>query len=233
MSNYKYTPELEARMLEVVGSQVTEDNIAALMQETGYPRRSITAKLRSLGRGDVPTLTEAPVFTADETNALSEFLTSNSGAFTAAEISEKFMSGKFTDRQVRGKALALELTAHIKKVEAKVKPKTYTDAEEATIAKMVEAGKFLEEIAEAVGKPVNSVRGKLLSMELKAPQRDKKAPVAGGSYPDLATVAPTMTVEELVAHYQKTKEGTTARGIKTALSRRGINAKNYEAKKAA
>ena len=40
---------------------------------------------------------------------------------------------------------------------------------------MVEEGKYLlEEIAEAVGRTVNSVRGKLLSMGLKAPQRDKK-----------------------------------------------------------
>ena len=32
---------------------------------------------------------------------------------------------------------------------------------------MVEAGKYLEEIAAAVGREVNSIRGKLLSMGLK------------------------------------------------------------------
>ncbi len=229
MSNFKYTPELEARMLEVVGNEVTEESIEALMQETGYPRRSVTAKLRSMGR-DVPTMTEAPKFTADETKALSEFLTSHSGEFTAAEIAAQFMGGKFTDRQIRGKALALELTAHVKKVAAVSKPRTYTEAEEATITKMVSDGKFLEEIASALGKEVNSVRGKLLSMKLTAPQRDKKATTTGGSYPDLATVAPTMTVEELATHYSTEGNVKTARGIKTALSRRGINAKNYEAK---
>ena len=38
---------------------------------------------------------------------------------------------------------------------------------------MVEGGSYLEDIAEKVGRTVNSVRGKLL-MGLKAPQRDKK-----------------------------------------------------------
>ena len=40
---------------------------------------------------------------------------------------------------------------------------------------MVEGGSYLEEIADAMGRSVNSIRGKLLSMGLKAPQRDKKA----------------------------------------------------------
>jgi hypothetical protein len=228
MSNYKYTDEIVARMRAVVGNEVTAEAIDALHQELGFPKRSISAKLRSMNFV-VPTKVEAPVFSAEETKSLTDFLVSNSGQFTAEEVSTRFAGGKFSKRQIMGKVLSLELNTHVKKAEKKDKPKTYTANEENLIVKLVGEGKYLEEIADALGKNVNSVRGKLLSMELKAPQKNKKAPVEGGSYPDLAKVAPTKTVEELVAHYP----GKTARGIKTALSRRGIAAKDYEPNKKA
>ena len=232
MSNYKYTDEMIARMKDVCSSGANEEKIAALVTEFGFNRRSVAAKLRSL-EIEVPSKVEAPKFTADETDAFRSFVTSNSGILNAEEISKGFMSGKFSSRQVMGKALALELTGHVKKTEKTTKPKTYTEAEEAKITSLVNSGKYLEEIAEAVGKTVNSVRGKLLSMDLKAPQKNKKTPTEGGSYPGLSEIAATMTVEELVAYYEKTKPGTTARGVKTALSRRQVAAKNYEPKKAA
>jgi hypothetical protein len=227
MSNYKYTPEIEDKMRSAASNGVTEDLVKSLAAELDFPTRSVSAKFRSMGF-DVPKKTEAPKFTAEETQAFTNYLTSNSGNLTAEEISKGFANGKFTSRQVMGKALALELTSHVKKADKKEKPKTYTPAEEDKIRTLQAQGKFLEEIAEALGKPVNSVRGKLLSMELKAPQKNKKEAVSGGSYPDLEKLAPTMTVAELVAHY----EGKTERGIKTALSRRGISAKDYTGKKA-
>jgi hypothetical protein len=228
MSNYKYTPEIEDRMRAVVANGVTEENIESLVKELNFPRRSVAAKLRSMGL-EVPSKAEAPKFSADETKAFSDYLTANSGQQTAEEISKNFAGGKFTSRQVMGKALALELTSHVKKTEKKEKPKTYTADEEAKIHTLVGQNAFLEDIAAALNKPVNSVRGKLLSMDLKAPQKNKKAPVEGGSYPELEKLAPTMTVAELVAHYA----GKTERGIKTALSRRGVAAKDYPGKKAA
>lgn len=227
MSNYKYTPEIEESMRSAAAAGVTEAVVNKLAEELNFPTRSVSAKLRSMGF-DVPKKTEAPKFTAEETKAFSDFLTANSGQQTAEEISKNFAGGKFTSRQVMGKALALELTSHVKKAEKKEKPKTYTAAEEEKIRSLHAQGKFLEEIADALGKPVNSMRGKLLSMELKAPQKNKKAPTEGGSYPDLEKVAASMTVAELVAHYP----GKTERGIKTALSRRGLSAKDYTAKKA-
>lgn len=229
MSNYKYTDDMLSRMKDVVAGGVTEDKIQTLVDEFQFNRRSVAAKLRSLGY-TVPTKQEAPKFTAEETQQFSDFVTSRSGQLTSEEIAKQFASGKFTSRQVAGKALALELTSHIKKAEKKEKPRTYTETEENLITKLVGEGKFLEDIAGALGKSVNSVRGKLLSMELKAPQKNKKAPATGGSYPELETLAPNMTVEELVAHYSKDGEVKTERGIKTALSRRGVDAKNYSAK---
>lgn len=232
MSNYKYTDEMVARMLEVCSDGVTKEKIESLVNEFGFNRRSVAAKLRSQNL-EVPSKVEAPKFTAEETEAFRAFVTSNSGELNAEEISKGFANGKFTSRQVMGKALALELTSHVKKTEKKAKERTYTDAEEAKITALHGQGKYLEEIAEALGKPVNSMRGKLLSMDLKAPQKNKKAPTEGGSYPGLADIAATMTVEELVEHYSKGGEVKTVRGVKTALSRRNVAAKNYTPKKAA
>jgi hypothetical protein len=232
MSNYKYTDEIEARIRAVVGTAPTEETIQSLVEELQFPRRSVTAKLRSMGY-TVPTMAEAPKFSAEETKALTDFLTAKSGTLTADEVSKAFADGKFTARQIMGKALSLELTSHLKQTEKAAKPRTYSPEEESKIAALVGQGKFLEEIADALGKSVNSIRGKLLSMELKAPQRDKKQQASGGAYPNLEVLAPTMTVDELVAHYNKDNAGTpkTARGVKTALSRRSIQAKDYPSKK--
>ena len=115
---------------------------------------------------------------------LSSYLESNSGSKTAEEIAADFMGGKFTARQINGKALSLEMTAHVKPAEKKVTPRTYSEDEEAKINDMASSGAFLEEIADAMGRSVNSLRVsktwiKLLAtygvLKLKAPQRDKKS----------------------------------------------------------
>ena len=49
MSKFEYTDEMVAEMHEAAGSGVTEDVIETLMEDFGFPRRSVTAKLRKLG----------------------------------------------------------------------------------------------------------------------------------------------------------------------------------------
>jgi hypothetical protein len=199
------------------------------MTEFDFPRRSVTAKLRKLGY-DVPKKPgAAPIFSADETAALGEYLNDNPGEYTAEEIAEHFSDAwgrEVTARQINGKALSMELTGSIKPAEKKTAPRTYTEAEEATIAAMVEAGKFLEDIAEAVGRPVNSVRGKLLSMGLKAVQRDKKA-AKSDPYEGIEDML-DKTVEEIATAFDK-----TGRGVKTVLTRRGLSCADYTPKAAA
>ena len=105
MSKFDYTDEMVARMEAASSSGVTEEVIQGLCDEFEFPRRSVTAKLRKLGF-DVPKKPgAAPVFSPEETEALSSFLTSNSGANTAEEIAETFADGQFTARQINGKAL--------------------------------------------------------------------------------------------------------------------------------
>jgi hypothetical protein len=226
MSKFEYTEEMVERMHEASAPGVTEEVIETLMNEFEFPRRSVTAKLRKLGY-DVPKKPgTAPVFSAEETDALSAFLQDNSGNLTAEEIAAQFADGKFTARQINGKALSLEMTQHVKPADKKVTPRTYSEAEEDQIVELVEAGKYLEEIAEAVGRPVNSVRGKLLSMGLKAPQRDKKAAKAD-PYAGIEDML-DQTVEEIAAAFDK-----TVRGVKTVLTRRGLSCADYTPKAAA
>ena len=225
MSKFEYTDEMVTRMHDVADSGVTEDIIESLMGEFDFPRRSVTAKLRKLGY-DVPKKPgAAPVFSADAPDALASFLEANSGNMTAEEIADSFMDGKFTARQINGKALSLEMTAHVKPAEKKVTPRTYTDEEEATITSMVEGGSYLEEIADAMNRSVNSIRGKLLSMGLKAPQRDKKA-VKSDPYEGIEDML-EQTVEEIATSFDK-----TVRGVKTVLTRRGLSCADYTPKAA-
>ena len=224
MAKFEYTDEMIARMEEVCASGVTEEIVLALCEEFEFPRRSVTAKLRKQGF-DVPHKPKAaPTFTDAETAELREFLEQNDGTHTAEEIAATIAGGKFSARQVNGKALSLELTGSIKPAEKKVAPRTYTEAEEAQIQEMAESGAFIEDIADALGKTVQSMRGKLLSMKLTAPQRDKKN-TKTDAYDGIEDMAADMTVEELAAHFDKSE-----RGVKTVLSRRQLTAKDYTPK---
>ena len=209
-----------SHMEEVCASGVTEEVIQGLVTEFEFPRRSVTAKLRKLGY-DVPKKPgQAPVFSEEETSELKASLEANSGVHTAEEIAQSFAGGKFTARQINGKALSLEMTSHIKPAEKKVVPRTYTPEEEETISNMVEASAYLEDIAAALDKPLNSVRGKLLSMGLKAPQKEKKA-AKTDAYDGIGDML-DKTVEQLAAHFTK-----TARGVKTVLTRRKLACADY------
>lgn len=224
MAKFEYTDEMVARMEEVCAGGVTEEIVQSLCEEFEFPRRSVTAKLRKQGF-DVPHKPKAaPTFTEAETQELRDFLEANSGTHTAEEIASQIAGGKFSARQINGKALSLELTGAIKPAEKKASVRTYTEAEEAQIQEMAESGAFIEDIAEALGKTVQSIRGKLLSMKLTAPQKEKKA-TKTDAYEGIEDMAADMTVEELAAHFDKSE-----RGVKTVLSRRQISAKDYTPK---
>ena len=131
-------------------------------------------------------------------------------------------------KQVQGKILALELTGSVKPSEKVTEARTYTEAEEATFKTLCAEGKFIEEIAEALGKTVASIRGKALSMQRqgvieKLPtQKESHAKNQVDGLESLGAAIATMTVEEIA-----TKLDKTVRGIKVSLTRRGINVADY------
>lgn len=223
----KWTEErTNALMQGVAGeSPVSRATVESLAGELETSTRSIASKLRKMGVEVEAASANAKAFTDEETESLREFVTNNSGKLTYAEIAEAF-PGDFTAKAIQGKVLSMELTSHVKETPKTEAVKLYTEAEEATVVSMVNAGKFVEEIAEAVNKTVISVRGKALSLfksgaiSAMPKQRDVKGP-AKDAFDGLDIAK--LTVEEIAE-----KTGKTVRGVKTMLTRRKIKASNYD-----
>jgi hypothetical protein len=203
--------------------------VKAASEALEVSERSIASKLRKLGI-EVASMAQVkgPVFTADEAAVLAEFVEANSGQFTYAQIAEQVLGGAFTSKQVQGKLLSLELTAHVKPAERVEAARTYTPAEEATFLEMCTAGAFVEEIAAALGKTVNSVRGKALSFlrtgEIAGipAQKESHAKAEADILANLSNIG-TMSLADIVA-----ATGKTERGIKVTLTRRGIDCTDYK-----
>lgn len=227
-----WSDEAVATLLATVGSAspVTAASVEAAAAALGKSTRSIASKLRQLDR-EVASLAvvKTPAFTADEGDALSAFVAAREGQLTYKEIAEAFADGKFNAKQIQGKLLALELTGSVKPAEKVEAVRTYTEAEENKFVSMANSGKFIEDIAEAMGKSVASVRGKALSLTRsglisKIPaQRESHAKDTTDPVTALGDKIATMTVAEIAAAVDKTE-----RGLKTLLTRRGINVADYK-----
>jgi transposase len=236
----KWSDSAVATLMSVVGNEspVSPSTVEAAAEALGedFTVRSVASKLRQLDREVASMAKEkTSAFTEEEGEALAEFVDANAGSLTYKEIAEHFADGKFSAKQIQGKLLAMELTGSVKPTEKVEAARTYSDKEEVTFIKMVEAGNFIEEIAEALGKTVASVRGKALSLTRKGSiakipaQRESHAKDRVDPITALGDQLYTMTVAEIAAAVQKTE-----RGLRTLLTRRGIKVADYdgEAKKA-
>jgi hypothetical protein len=231
-TNKKWNDEAIAQLLEIVGNEspVSAARVEAAAEALEVSTRSVAAKLRQLDREVASMAKEkTSAFTADEGQDLADFVNSNAGALTYKEIAENFAGGKFTAKQIQGKLLALELTGSVKPTEKIEAARTYTEAEEAKFIKMADSGSFIEEIAEALGKTVASVRGKALSLTRKGQiakipaQKESHAKDQVDAVVALGDKIAEMTVAEIAAAVNKTE-----RGLKTLLTRRGINVADYK-----
>jgi hypothetical protein len=225
----KWTEERTAQLISAVGDEapVSRATVAQLAEDLETSTRSISSKLRKLGF-DVELASAAPKAFSDEvTEELRHFVTQNTREYTYAQIAERFNGGEYTPKAIQGKILSMELTAHVKETPKAENTKTYTAEEEALVLKMVRAGSFVEDIAEAVGKSVQSVRGKALSLqrageiEAMPKQRDLKGPAADPL--DALGAIGGMTVAQIAEAI-----GKTERGVKTMLTRRGLVASDYD-----
>jgi len=226
----KWTDERTASLTEFVGSEspVSYATVVEAADQLDTSPRSIASKLRKM---DYEVESAAAVttraFTDSQESTLNTFVTDNSGSYTYGEIAEAFEGGHFSSKQIQGKLLSMQLTQHVKptpKVEA---VRTFNPEEEARFVEMATAGSYLEEIADDLGREVNQIRGKALSLlrsnaiDAIPAQRDSKA---SSRVDPLAEVdCESMTVEEIAEQI-----GKTARGVKTMLTRRGISATNYD-----
>lgn len=234
--NDENTAQLTA-LADAVGGEVSQADLDNMVAELGdVTKRSVGAKLRKMGyevqkASDV----KASTWSEEDTQALNDFVVDNTGSFTYAEIAAQFNDGSFSTKQVQGKILSLELTEHVKptpKAET-VSTKTYSDEEEAQFIALANEGKGIEAIAQALGRTVPQARGKALSLlqqeRISAiPATEVKTAKASTDIFEGLNVA-EMTVAELVEATEKTE-----RGIKSTLSRRGVDCADYKgaAKKA-
>ena len=122
----------------------------------------------------------------------------------------------------------MELTDHVKPAPKVETVRTYTPEEEDTFVTMVNDGAFVEAIAEALDKSVNSVRGKAMSLLRSGDidgiprQEHTKSSAKEDPLAELGDVS-DMTVEAIAETI-----GKTARGVKTMLTRRGLTASDYD-----
>jgi hypothetical protein len=228
----KWSDEAVAQLLQIVGNEspVSVQKVEAAAESLDVSTRSVAAKLRQLDR-EVASMAKEKVsaFTEDQSRMLFNYVTSNPGVFTYKQIAEAFANGQFTAKQIQGKLLALELTGSVKPAEKVEVARTYTEAEEAKFVQMAERGQFIEDIAQALGKTVASVRGKALSLTRKGQiakipaQRESHAKDQVDPIVALGERIASMTVAEIAAAVDKTE-----RGLRTLLTRRGINVADYK-----
>jgi len=226
----KWTEDRTSALVSYVGdeSPVSRETVAGAADNLETSTRSISSKLRKMGYEVEMASTSVKGFSDTQATTLAEFVTANSGQYTYAQIAEHFEGGAFSAKQIQGKILSMELTGLVKpapKVEA---VRTYSPEEEATFVQMVQDGAFVEQIAEAMNRSVNSIRGKALSLlrsgEIDAIPRQEhtKGESKEDSLTELGDVS-KLTVEQIAEAI-----GKTVRGVKTMLTRRGITAVNYD-----
>lgn len=231
MAAPKWTDERVDALLNFIGdeSPVSQATVAEAAEQLETTPRSVSSKLRKMGHDvELASASNTKAFSEDEAALLAAFVEDNSGSYTYAEIAQYFADGKFTAKQIQGKILSLELTGSVKPTPPKESVKTYTAAEEATFVRLCNAGASVEELAAAMNRSVNSVRGKALSLlragTISAIPRQETTKGSAKEDP-LAAIEDVagMTVEEIAEAI-----GKTVRGVKTMLTRRGISAADYD-----
>ena len=226
----KWTDERTAELTSFVGdeSPVSQSTVADAAVQLETSTRSVSSKLRKMGFDvELASASSTKAFNEAQEATLASFVSDNSGQYTYADISDHFENGAFSAKSIQGKILSMELTAHVKPARKVESVKTYSDAEEATFISMVESGNFVEAIADELGKTVNSIRGKALSLlrtgAISAIPKQEVTKGSAKSDPFENVDVADLTVEQIAEQI-----GKTARGVKTMLTRRGLVAADYD-----
>ena len=228
----KWDEERTEQLREIVGNAdpVPYTVVQKAAEELGTSNRSVAGKLRKMDYNveSASSVEKAKTFTDEEAESLSEFVTDNSGEYTFAEIASVFADGKFTPKQVQGKLLAMELLEHVKPTPKKETPKKYNDDEEARFIAMANEGAFAEDIAQALGRTLESVRGKGLALtragkiDAQPKQRESHAKEKVDALEALGDIT-EMTVEQIASAIEK-----TPRGVRSMLTRRELTCADYD-----
>ena len=225
----KWTDERTQQLVDFVGSEspISQSTVASAAEELETSTRSVSSKLRKMGFDvELASASASKSFSEDQEATLATFVQDNSGNYTYAEIASHFEGGNFSAKSIQGKILSMELTEHVKPAPKVESVRTYTPEEEGTFVDMVNGGSFVEEIAEALGKSVNSIRGKALSLlrsgDINAIPKQKET--KGSSKAD---VLADLDISSLTVQEIADEIGKTVRGVKTMLTRRGLQCADY------
>tara|TARA_Y100000816_G_scaffold255683_1_gene208669 strand:+ start:804 stop:1529 length:726 start_codon:yes stop_codon:yes gene_type:complete len=227
----KWTDERTESLVSFVGdeSPISQATVAEAADQLETSTRSISSKLRKMGyEVELASATASRAFSDAQEQTLATFVSDNSGEYTYAQIAEHFENGAFSAKSIQGKILSMELTDHVKPAPKVETVRTYSPEEEETFVQMVNDGAFVEAIADALDRSVNSVRGKALSLlrsgdiDAIPRQENTKGTTKEDPLADLGDIS-SMTVEEIAEAI-----GKTARGVKTMLTRRGLVAGDYD-----
>lgn len=224
----KWTDERTEQLTTYVGAEtpVSIETVASAADTLDTTTRSVAAKLRKMGyEVEKVGTTVTKTFTEEEEDTLRAFLESNAGEYTYSDIAGIFADGKYSPRAIQGKVLSMELTSFVKPAPVKSYQRTYTAEEEAMFVEMANDGAFLEDIATRLGKPINSVRGKALSLSRSGeisgiPAKRDVKPRQVDAFADIDVSA--LTVAEIAEQTEKTE-----RGVRTMLTRRGLDCVDY------
>jgi len=227
----KWTDERTEQLNNFVGdeSPISQATVAEAADQLETSTRSVSSKLRKMGFDvELASASSARAFSEAQESTLATFVQDNSGEYTYAQIAENFEGGAFSAKSIQGKILSMELTDHVKPAPKVETVRTYSPEEENTFVEMVNDGAYVEQIADALDRSVNSVRGKALSLlrsgDINAIPRQEHTKGVSKEDPlaDLGDVS-GMTVEAIADAI-----GKTARGVKTMLTRRGLSAADYD-----
>ena len=225
----KWTDERTQQLVDFVGNEspVSQAMVADAADELETSVRSVSSKLRKMGYDvELASANASKSFSDEQEATLSNFVTDNSGVYTYAEIAENFEGGAFSAKSIQGKILSMQLTEHVKPAPKVETVKTYSEDEESQFISMVNDGAFIEDIAEGLGRSVNSIRGKALSLlragEINAIPKQEHTKGSSKADPLADVEIDGMTVEEIADEI-----GKTVRGVKTMLTRRGLQCADY------
>jgi hypothetical protein len=225
----KWTDERTDQLVNFVGEgPVSQAQVAEAAEDLETSTRSVSSKLRKMGfEVELASSSASKAFSDEQEATLQNFVENNSGTYTYAEIAENFEGGSFSAKSIQGKILSMELTGHVKPAEKVVTPRTYSESEETTFIDMVNGGSFVEEIAEALDRSVNSIRGKALSLlrsgDIGSIPKQKVTKGSNKQDPFVDLEIASLTVDEIAEEI-----GKTVRGVKTMLTRRGLACADYD-----
>lgn len=225
----KWDAERTATLTSIVGetTPVTTDLVAQAAETLEVSTRSISSKLRNMDyEVESANANATKAYTEDEEAELEAFLNANPATYTYAEVAAKVLGGSRSAKQIQGKILSMELYSLVKASPKVERAKTFTEAEEVKLESLVLAGGFIEDIAEAMNREVNQIRGKILSMSrvnpsITIPKQKSYATKSVDAFEALGDVS-EMTVAEIAAKIEKTE-----RGVRTILTHRGVDCSDW------